>query len=176
MSGIARSQPRAAPRPHAARVMFCGCRRARARYCSTGTPACRPRRRQRSINNQVQRGDTISGIALAFGVTTRVIAAANSLRNPNFIRPRQVLHIPVAPRAKQASGSRGTYIVRRNDSLSSIASRHLVSLRDLMKWNGLKTTLIQTRSGVGAAPASLVPERCQAARPTRSSRAIRCGS
>ena len=94
---------------------------------------------------QVQRGDTISGIAQTFGVSTRVVIASNSLRNPNFIRPRQILYIPIpaASVAKQASGSRGTYIVRPNDVLGRIASQHGVSLRDLMKWNGLKTTLIK---------------------------------
>ena len=92
---------------------------------------------------RVQRGDTISGIAQTFGVSTRVIAAANSLRNPNLIRPRQLLYIPVAPRAKPTSGRQGTYTVRPNDVLGRIASQHGVSLRDLMKWNGLKTTLIK---------------------------------
>ena len=92
---------------------------------------------------RVQRGDTISGIAQTFGVSTRVIAAANSLRNPNFIRPRQVLYIPVASMAKPASGRGGTYTVRPKDSLSTIASQHGVRLRDLMQWNGLNTTLIK---------------------------------
>ena len=92
---------------------------------------------------QVQRGDTISGIAQTFGVSTRVIVASNSLRNPNLIRPRQLLYIPLARNAKQASGRRGTYIVRPNDVLGRIASQHGVSLSDLMKWNGLKTTLIK---------------------------------
>lgn len=92
---------------------------------------------------RVQRGDTISGIAQTFGVSTRVIAAANSLRNPNLIRPRQLLYIPVAPRAKPTSGRRGTYTVRPNDVLGRIASQHGVSLLDLMKWNGLKTDLIK---------------------------------
>ena len=92
---------------------------------------------------RVQSGDTISGISQTFGVSTRVIAAANSLRNPNLIRPRQLLYIPVAPRAKPAGGRRGTYTVRPNDVLGRIASQHGVSLHDLMKWNGLKTTLIK---------------------------------
>ena len=94
---------------------------------------------------RVQRGDTISGIAQTFGVSTRVIAASNSLRNPNFIRPRQLLYIPIpaASAAKQARGSRGTYTVRPNDVLGRIASQHGVSLRDLMKWNSLKTDLIK---------------------------------
>lgn len=92
---------------------------------------------------RVQRGDTISGIAQTFGVTTRVITAANSLRNPNLIRPRQLLYIPVVPRAKPANGRRGIYIVRPNDVLGRIASQHGVSLSDLMKWNGLKTDRIK---------------------------------
>ena len=96
---------------------------------------------------RVQRGDTISGIAQTFGVSTRVIAAANSLKNPNFIRPRQILYIPIASplarSAKQARGSRGTYTVRPNDVLGRIASQHGVSLHDLMKWNGLKTDRIK---------------------------------
>ena len=96
---------------------------------------------------RVQRGDTISGIAQTFGVSTRVVIAANSLKNPNFIKPRQVLHIPIsspiARSAKQASDRRGIYTVRPNDVLGRIASQHGVSLRDLMKWNGLKTDRIK---------------------------------
>ena len=96
---------------------------------------------------QVQRGDTISGIAQTFGVSTRVVIAANSLKNPHSIRPRQILYIPIsAPivqNAKQADRSQKTYTVRPKDSLSTIASQHGVRLRDLMRWNGLKTTLIK---------------------------------
>ena len=127
---------------------------------------------------QVQRGDTISGIAQTFGVSTRVIAAANSLRNPNFIRPRQILYIPTpaAPKAKPARGSQETYVVRPNDSLSRIASQHGVLLRDLMKWNGLKTTLIKPGQELVLQRQSS-PKRCRTAvRSTRCSRAIHCGS
>ncbi len=96
---------------------------------------------------QVQRGDTISSIAQTFGVSTRVVIAANSLKNPNFIRPRQTLYIPIsAPivqSAKPTARSHKTYTVRPKDSLSVIASIHGVRLRDLMQWNGLKTTLIK---------------------------------
>ncbi len=96
---------------------------------------------------QVQRGDTISGIAQTFGVSTRVVIAANSLKNPNVIRPRQMLYIPISvpivQNAKQTNRSEKTYTVRPKDSLSTIASMQEVNLRDLMKWNGLKTTLIQ---------------------------------
>lgn len=92
---------------------------------------------------RVQRGDTISGIAQAFGVSTRVIAAANSLRNPNRIRPRQLLYIPVATRGKQAIGSRETYTVKPGDTLWELARRFAVSVPDLLAWNSLEKVLIK---------------------------------
>lgn len=95
---------------------------------------------------RVQRGDTISGIAQAFGVPTRVIAAANSLRNPNFIRPRQVLYIPVAAkatRAARATRGKGTYTVQPGDTLWDLARRFAVSVPDLQAWNSLEKALIK---------------------------------
>lgn len=97
---------------------------------------------------EVQPGDNISGIAQAFGITTRTIAAANSLQNPNLIRPKQILYIPAAPGIDLATGKGGdqqqlTYIVRPGDSLSQIARKNGVRLRDLMRWNNLENTLIR---------------------------------
>ena len=42
----------------------------------------------------VQAGDTVSGLALRFGVSTWSIVAANNLTNPNLIYIGQVLIIP----------------------------------------------------------------------------------
>jgi len=44
----------------------------------------------------VERGDTLSGIARARGVTLQAIAAANGLAPPYRIHPGQVLHVPGA--------------------------------------------------------------------------------
>jgi LysM repeat protein len=45
----------------------------------------------------VARGDSVSRIALRFGVTPEAIIELNELSNPNRIFPGQVLLIPVAP-------------------------------------------------------------------------------
>jgi LysM repeat protein len=42
----------------------------------------------------VRRGDTLSAIALRYGVSMWVLAQANDIRNPSFIYAGQVLHVP----------------------------------------------------------------------------------
>ena len=94
---------------------------------------------------EVQQRDNLSSIAQAFGVSTRTIIAANSLRNPNRIYPGQRLYIPASPNAGRDNRglSKATYTVRRGDSLSQIARRHEVALNDLMAWNTLDSGLIR---------------------------------
>jgi LysM repeat protein len=48
---------------------------------------------------RVVEGDTLSGIAARFGVTYLALAQANSLVNPDFLRPGEVLAIPAAPKS-----------------------------------------------------------------------------
>lgn len=111
----------------------------------------------------VQRGDNISSIAAAFGVSIRLIANANSLSNANLIHPGQTLYVPAAEgvrvtRSVGRSGAGVGYKVRRGDSLSTIARRFGVTVAQLRAWNGLRGDLIrpgqQLRVGqvVAAAP------------------------
>ncbi|MGB1718872.1 MAG: LysM peptidoglycan-binding domain-containing protein, partial [Candidatus Latescibacterota bacterium] len=94
---------------------------------------------------EVQQSDNLSSIAQAFGVSTRTIIAANSLRNPNRIYPGQRLYIPASPNAIGSLKDRSqiTYTVRPGDSLSQIARLHGVALNDLMAWNKLDSGLIR---------------------------------
>ena len=97
---------------------------------------------------EVQRGDNISSIAQAFGISTHTISSANSLKNPNLIRPKQILYIPAAPGIAITAGenrahTQQTYTVRSGDSLSRIARQNGVRLSDLMRWNNLEETLIK---------------------------------
>ena len=41
----------------------------------------------------VQKGDTLSGIALRYGVTVRYLVNLNGIRNPNLIYPGQILRV-----------------------------------------------------------------------------------
>lgn len=53
------------------------------------TPAC-------AVQHTVVSGDTLSALALRYGVTWQSIVAANNIVNPNLIYVTQVLCIPVA--------------------------------------------------------------------------------
>ena len=78
----------------------------------------------------VKRGETLSRIALRYGVTKDAIISANNIRNPNLILPGKRLTIP--------EKSSITYAVKRGDSLSIIAQRHGTSVSKIVSANGLR--------------------------------------
>ncbi len=84
------------------------------------------------VSHVVRAGETLSGIALRYGVTVEDLVAANGLNNPNLIFVGQVL---VIPRPSAAGGQ--IYTVRAGDTLSAIARRYGVSVSDLAAANGL---------------------------------------
>ncbi len=58
------------------------------------SPAPAPQPAPSGQTYTVRRGDTLSSIALRFGVSTWALAQANGIRNPSFIYVGQVLQIP----------------------------------------------------------------------------------
>jgi membrane-bound lytic murein transglycosylase D len=109
--------------------------------------------------HRVRPGETLSTIAKEYGTSTTVLAELNDLRQPYLIRAGQVLALPAkpgkpaatavakAPAAQPAKAAPPTgvvdaansYVVRRGDTLSKIASRHGLSEEALMKLNGIRT-------------------------------------
>ncbi len=101
----------------------------------------------------VQPGDTLSVIAKRNGVSTRDLAAANSITDYQLIRVGQKLTVP---------SSTSQYTVKSGDTLSGIAKKTGVRSADLMALNNLSDPhlirvgqKLQVPSGkVAAAPAA----------------------
>ena len=79
----------------------------------------------------VQRGDTLSKIALDFGTNVNAIASINNIRNVNLIYSGQTLYIP----ASNYDMSHTLYVVKRGDTLWSISRRFGVSIAKIVMLN-----------------------------------------
>jgi membrane-bound lytic murein transglycosylase D len=89
-----------------------------------------------SRSYKVRSGDTLSGIASRLGVTAKDLQQWNSLRGAN-LKVGQNLTVGAGSSAQRLASNADsiTYRVRKGDSLSSIAKRHGVNIRDVMRWN-----------------------------------------
>jgi membrane-bound lytic murein transglycosylase D len=93
----------------------------------------------------VKSGDTLWDVARKYGVTVPALASANGLWSKAGLVTGARLEIPgkggTATRTASSStteSSRMTYKVKRGDTLSQIADRFDVSVRELMTWNRLR--------------------------------------
>jgi LysM repeat protein len=97
----------------------------------------------------VQRGDTLTRIALRHGVTVGALMQVNGLANPNTIFAGQRLVIPgsglslpgpgseASASGSSAPGTGATYVVQRGDTLSKIAQRFGTTVMALARLNGI---------------------------------------
>ncbi|WP_457746261.1 transglycosylase SLT domain-containing protein [Sulfurimonas sp.] len=91
----------------------------------------------------VTRGDNLSYIGKKYGVSYRVIKDFNHLKS-NRLSLRQKIIIPIPKRsAKRKLNSRDYYMVKKGDSLESIAKAHRVSVKNLRAQNNIKGSLIR---------------------------------
>ncbi len=86
-----------------------------------------------SKSYKVRSGDTLSGIASRMGVSTKDLQSWNGIRGAH-IKPGQTLSIN-NDGERLAQNDSITYKVRKGDSLSSIAKRHGVNIKDVLRWN-----------------------------------------
>lgn len=118
-------------------------------------PAAKPASRQPDTSRQlakarehvVQPGDTLWGISRKYGVSVAEIERANPNLVPTRLQINSTLIIP-PPREKQAAQAEAKYpgtlhTVQRGDTLSHLARRYGVTIQDIQRENGLRTTTIR---------------------------------
>jgi len=92
----------------------------------------------------VRAGDTLWGIARTYGVTVPELAAANGIGTQTRLSLGTRLTVPASADSYRRVASapettRMTYRVKRGDTLSQIAERFQVTIRQLMGWNDLRS-------------------------------------
>ncbi|OPL11499.1 MAG: hypothetical protein AVO39_05325 [delta proteobacterium MLS_D] len=94
--------------------------------------------------HRVQRGESLSTVAVRYGSSVGAIARANNIARPYLIRAGQVLTIP-AGTGTAASGSAKviTYNVQRGDSLFHLARRYNTTVSRIKTENNLEGNLIR---------------------------------
>lgn len=92
-----------------------------------------------TVNYTIQSGDTLWEIARKYGTTVQEIASINNIQNPNLIYPGQKLRITESNvQDLNPITQNSTYIVKRGDTLSSIARRYGVSVDYLVRINDIQ--------------------------------------
>ncbi|MEE4304761.1 MAG: LysM peptidoglycan-binding domain-containing protein [Wenzhouxiangella sp.] len=86
------------------------------------------------FQHQVRPGESLWVIAQRYGVSVDELQRWNGLGGDSLIRPGDRILVNMA---QPGSSQSREYTVRRGDSLWTIARRHDVSVRELMRWNGL---------------------------------------
>ena len=87
----------------------------------------------------VKSGDTLYSIASKYGISVNTLKNYNNLTT-NVLGIGQKLNIPVT--SEQTSSNYLDYVVKKGDSLYSIASKYNTSVSDIMKINNLNTSLL----------------------------------
>jgi peptidoglycan endopeptidase LytE len=113
---------------------------------------------------RVKPGDTLYGISKSFGVSIEALRKANALEGDS-LKPKQVLTIPsqrgekvkegegkpssqttknlTIKNVKKVSEETDSYIVQKGDSLSSISKKVGLSIEEIKKMNGLRTSALK---------------------------------
>jgi membrane-bound lytic murein transglycosylase D len=97
-------------------------------------------KKNRNVTHKVKKGEVMTTIAKRYGISVKQIMAANSLKTSR-VKAGQLLSIKVAEadsakisKVKDSKKTQ-TYIVKRGDTLHSIAEKFDVAVADLKRWN-----------------------------------------
>ena len=87
------------------------------------------------VNYTVKRGDSLYSIARNYGVSVSDIMSLNKL-NSNLLSVGQTLKIPLSEKIDE------TYVVKRGDSLYSIARRYNTTVDQIKQKNNLTSNIL----------------------------------
>ena len=90
--------------------------------------------------HKVEQGETLSAVAKRYHVQPSEIAQANDLPAGGNLEEGQKLIIPAAAHPEAEAGKMIRYRVHGNDTVASIADEFDVSVAELRKWNGLRSS------------------------------------
>jgi len=97
---------------------------------------------------RVATGDTVSGIAARFGISTRTVLSLNGLDSAALIFPGQVLNLteavvaPAAAAPTLTAPTGTTHIVQSGDTVSAIAAANGLSTDAVLTANGLQRSSV----------------------------------
>lgn len=96
---------------------------------------------QGPVTHVVRPGESLSSIAMRYGVSLVELARANGLTTRSWVYTGQTLRIPGASAAaSSASAPAGIHVVQRGETLASIAWRYGVTVAQLVQANGLPSS------------------------------------
>jgi membrane-bound lytic murein transglycosylase D len=98
----------------------------------------------RRVTHKVRSGESLSVIARRYRVSVRDLQRWNNISDPRTLRAGKtitVYHSSATPGSATSGSTK--YVVRRGDSLWSIARKHNVRVNDLKSWNGLGNDTLQ---------------------------------
>lgn len=115
----------------------------------------------------VRPGDNLMMIAARYGVSVRELARLNRISTRAKLRTGQrlYLNVPNQPhpitspvsRITTKTQSPSTHVVRRGETLQSIARKYGVSIADLRRWNGLQSSTVKYGQRLAVTPQSVSP-------------------
>lgn len=191
LSSLALAQPAGADaRPSTIPAMLAAAMEAQAAASKAGiipaasvpaaVPASLQPARVTPSSHRVVRGDTVSGIASRYGLSTSAVLKLNKLKLNSVIYPGQKLKLtgastPAPRKASSAPATTGgkTYTVKSGDTLGGIAARHGVKLSQVLSWNRLSMSSIiypGQKIRIGGSSASPAPAKANPTAATASSR------
>ncbi len=97
------------------------------------------------LNYTVKAGDTISAIARKFQLSTKQLLQLNKLEAGTFIVPGQKLKLianSVVPAAQAKANAATIHVVKRGETVASIAKLHSVSISTVLSMNNLSAKAI----------------------------------